>query len=74
MGGLITLVTGIAFLAAPLIAGWRHPNAAELASLPILWTAALFFDSFLVYPAFHYIFILFGSLAYTATRTEGATV
>jgi hypothetical protein len=73
-GGVITVLSGLIFIfAAPLgtiIAGAPLPHKVSTLSLSVLWSAAMAHDSFIVYEAFNYIFIILSTLAFASHSRE----
>lgn len=73
-GGVITVLSGLIFIfAAPLgtiIAGAPLPHKVSTLSLSVLWSAAMALDSFIVYEAFNYIFIILSTLAFASHSRE----
>jgi len=73
-GGVITVLSGLVFIfAAPLgamITGAPLSHKLSTLSLSMLWSIAMTLDSFIVYEAFNYIFIIFSALAFVGHSRE----
>jgi len=68
-GGVISLISGLVFLVAPIIAlkavHMPFQNISLLIALPMIWMVSMLFDSFLFWKHHYYIFILISTLLYS---------
>lgn len=68
-GGVISLISGLVFLVAPIIAlkaaHFPFQNISLLIALPMIWMVSMLFDSFLFWKHHYYFFILVSTLFYS---------
>ena len=73
-GGFISLISGLVFLVAPIIAlkAGHMPfhNVSLLIALPMIWMVSLLFDSFLFWKHHYLFFILISTLFYSLHSTH----
>ena len=73
-GGVISLISGLVFLVAPIIAlttvHMPFQNVSLLIALPMIWMVSMLFDSFLFWKHHYYFFILISTLFYSLHSTQ----
>ena len=73
-GGVISLISGLVFLVAPIIVLKVGPmpfqNVSLFMALPMIWMVSMLFDSFLFWKHHYYVFILISTLFYSLHSTH----
>lgn len=73
-GGALTLLSGLVFFFAVPIAVFINSQSIEMRFLPfcvsMFWPTTMMFDSFFVFPAFNYVYILLTILTFSLMRNS----